>query len=57
VVDRPLRAYSGNETRRCDICERDIEIDSLKPGWTVVRVDCKPAWSCPDCSRDANAGR
>ena len=55
IADRPLCSYAGNETRRCDICRREIEIDSLKPGWTVVRVDGKPVWSCPDCSRSANA--
>lgn len=57
MPDRPLESYAGNETRHCDICKRDLVIDSLKPGWTVVRVDGEPAWSCPDCSRPANARR
>ena len=30
-------------------------IDTLKPGWTVVRRDGTPIWSCPDCSRPTNA--
>ena len=57
VGDRPFESHFANETRHCDICQRDIKLDALKPGWTVVRVHGEPAWSCPDCSRPANARR
>jgi hypothetical protein len=57
LADRSLKSYSGSEMRLCGVCARDVELDALTPGWTVARVDGEPTWSCPDCSREANAER
>lgn len=48
----PVRQQPRETERRCDLCGRDVQLDSLHPGWVVVRVDGEPAWSCPDCSRE-----
>lgn len=53
MTDRPLSQHDPrHEIRHCDICNRDLAIDVLRPGWTVVRREGKPVWSCPGCSRE-----
>jgi hypothetical protein len=50
---RPDIGQATEPTRHCDVCDQDIAMDELKPGWRPVQRDGRWVWSCPACSRTA----
>src|SRR3954454_17576003 len=47
----PEHSRSHVEPRRCERCGGTFEQTPLTPGW-VATTKPRPAWVCPDCTRE-----